>query len=48
MPENHINKLAKIDTRLQLLNEERLALTRFTLRKMPCWSKALKSLKTNR
>ena len=26
MPENHINKLAKIDARLQLLNEERLAL----------------------
>ena len=26
MPENHINKLAKIDGRLQLLNEERLAL----------------------
>lgn len=26
MPESHINKLAKIDDRLQLLNEERLAL----------------------
>ena len=26
MPESHINKLAKIDARLQLLNEERLAL----------------------
>ncbi len=26
MHESHINKLAKIDTRLQLLNEERLAL----------------------
>lgn len=26
MPERHINKLAKIDERLQLLNEERLVL----------------------
>ena len=26
MPESHINKLAKIDARLQLVNEERLAL----------------------
>lgn len=26
MPESHINKLAKIDARLQLLNEERHAL----------------------
>jgi hypothetical protein len=26
MPESHINKLAKIDARLQLLNEERFAL----------------------
>jgi hypothetical protein len=26
MPDSHINKLAKIDARLQLLNEERLAL----------------------
>ena len=26
MTESHINKLAKIDTRLQLLNEERLSL----------------------
>ena len=26
MTESHINKLAKIDDRLQLLNEERLAL----------------------
>lgn len=26
MPESHVNKLAKIDDHLQLLNEERLAL----------------------
>lgn len=26
MPESHINKLAKIDARLQLINEDRLAL----------------------
>ncbi|WP_139345314.1 hypothetical protein [Pseudocolwellia agarivorans] len=26
MPESHINKLAQIDARLQLLNEERVAL----------------------
>jgi hypothetical protein len=26
MPESHSTKLAKIDTRLQLINEERLAL----------------------
>ena len=26
MPESHVNKLAKLDASLQLLNEERLAL----------------------
>ncbi len=26
MPENHINKLAQIDARLQVINEERLTL----------------------